>query len=247
MLMAFLKGKLSLRQTNMEDMLTSNVFGIMKYLSPSELLLPFLAHAVNFEGRHLLNGLDEATEVEYEFWPMLNEDGCNRCEPDVVLRIDEPNDRKIILLIEAKYLSGKSSEADDGADENTKPNDQLAREWDNLKLVAESEGREPILLYLTAGLSYPSEDINASQEELKTNGKTPGNVCWLTWRYLYSVTKKSENAMLQDLCDLMDKMQLTFFHGFSPLTDITPINWQFNKNFEWSMYNIPNLMWRFKQ
>jgi hypothetical protein len=243
MLMAFLKGKISLQQTNMEDMLTSNVFGIMKYLPPFELLLPFLAYAVDSEERPLLNGLDETSEVEYDFWPKLNEAGCNGCEPDVILRITETNGRKIILLIEAKYLSGKSSEADESAI----PNDQLAREWDNLQLIAAGEGREPILLYLTAGLSFPSEDISASQKELETKRETQGIMCWLSWRHLYTITKNSNCEMQKDLSRLMEKMQLTFFHGFSLLTEITPINWQFNKNFEWEVDDIPNLTWRFDQ
>ncbi len=243
MLMAFLNGKLSLRQTNMEDMLTSNVFGLMRYLPPSKLLLPFLALAVDSDGRHLLSGLDETSEVSYDFWPTYKEARCNSCEPDVVLKIDEPNGRRIILLIEAKYLSGKSSEAD----ENTRPNDQLAREWDNLQPIAVREGHEPILLYLTAGLSFPSEDISASQKELIKAQKSSGIMCWLSWRHLYAITKDSEHARLKDLSCLMDKMQLTFFSGFSQVQNVPPINWQFKKNFEWEMGNIPNLRWSFER
>ena len=50
---------------------------------------------------------------------------------------------KTIILVEAKYKSGKSSEADDGE----KPNDQLAREWDNLSVLARRKDLVPILIY----------------------------------------------------------------------------------------------------
>ena len=45
MIHALLNGKLSADQENMEDILTSNVFGLLRYLPPEHGLLPFLAHA----------------------------------------------------------------------------------------------------------------------------------------------------------------------------------------------------------
>ena len=46
MIEALLRGKLSREQENMEDVLTSNVFGMLQYVAPELGLFPFLARAV---------------------------------------------------------------------------------------------------------------------------------------------------------------------------------------------------------
>lgn len=50
MLVALLHGKLSRDQENMEDILTSNVFGVMRYLPPAIALFPFISKASSPEG-----------------------------------------------------------------------------------------------------------------------------------------------------------------------------------------------------
>ena len=45
MIEALLRGKLSREQENMEDVLTSNVFGMLQYVAPESGLFPFLAQA----------------------------------------------------------------------------------------------------------------------------------------------------------------------------------------------------------
>jgi hypothetical protein len=47
MLQAMLRGKLTRSEEGMEDLLTSNTFGVLKYLPPEAALLPFLRCAVN--------------------------------------------------------------------------------------------------------------------------------------------------------------------------------------------------------
>jgi hypothetical protein len=53
------------------------------------------------------------------------------------------------LLVEAKYLSDKSSEEDAGI----APQDQLAREYDNLERKAKQENATPIFMYVTADMA----------------------------------------------------------------------------------------------
>ena len=80
MLMALLRGKLSREQENLEDILTSNVFGLLKYLPPEEGLFPFLSHAQTLDGRRPLEGAVPGAKVEYQFWPWYAEEDCNACE-----------------------------------------------------------------------------------------------------------------------------------------------------------------------
>ena len=50
MLQALLRGKLSRVQENMEDVLTSTVFGLLRYFPVQSGLWPFLSHAANVQG-----------------------------------------------------------------------------------------------------------------------------------------------------------------------------------------------------
>jgi len=70
---------------------------------------------------------------------------------------------KTWLLIEAKYQNGKSSTA---SENQCPPNDQLAREYDNLKILSEQKRiNQFAVIYLTADFSCPTEDLKASSEE----------------------------------------------------------------------------------
>ena len=91
------------------------------------------------------------------------------CEPDVLIRIDPPEGDRYLVLIEAKYRSGKSSDREPTANqtESNEPiqdiKDQLAREWQQPRLLAAKETRAPVLIYLTADVSYPREELIESQ------------------------------------------------------------------------------------
>jgi hypothetical protein len=107
MIPALLHGKLTLKQENMEDILTSNVFGLLQYVRPECGLFPFIARARALEGdsrplAHLISKDGPATEAEYDFWPQWN-----HCQPDVVLSVS--GHQRYLVAIEAKYRSGKSS------------------------------------------------------------------------------------------------------------------------------------------
>lgn len=78
MLHAFLHHKLSPEQENMEDILTSIVFGLAKYF-PADVLAPFVAEAVTLDGQRPLAFLAERPErhtVRLQFWPRFKEPRC---------------------------------------------------------------------------------------------------------------------------------------------------------------------------
>ena len=75
---------------------------------------------------------------------MIEEPGCILCESDLIIRLDDKTGRHLIF-VEAKYLSGKSSEEDLSIEE---PYDQLAREWDNLVSIARRETQSPYFFTL---------------------------------------------------------------------------------------------------
>ncbi len=253
MLQALLHGKLSRDQQNMEDVLTSNVFGLLRYVPATLGLLPLLSRSKSINGSQPLDwmadlGDTDINSVDYAFWPYLSEGDGKPCEPDLVVRLQLPANRKLLVLIEAKYRSGISSQAS-ASDEPL--NDQLARELDNLILTARKEAAEPFLIYLTDSIGFPESDVIESIAEYQE--KRPGNLVKtallaLSWREIPEVFDSSDNLILKDLCSLCQRLGLSFFHGmhvprwqqqrlwrFNPLPhrwirldDTTKINWRFN-------------------
>lgn len=260
MIPALLHGKLSRRQENMEDILTSSVFGTLQYLPPEGGLFPFL-QCTRFPNGGGFNALEfgPGTNVEYEFWPQLhervpggcNEDRCIPCEPDVLLKIKPPVGRSIYILVEAKFRSGKSSDA---TDSEVAPTDQLAREWDNLVELAYRRNAEPHLIYLTADVGIPGEEIQASEREYLS--KRPAGAAfscgWLSWRHLERVIRKLneqgvDNPCLRDLTRLCRRLDLHFYDGISKITP-EALHWRFQtaaQVFNWLDRTPEDITWRF--
>jgi len=251
----------------MEDILTSNVFGALKYLQPNEGLLPFLAHARAGGSLPFADFVGRNPKITYQkFWPWHEQKGCNGCEPDVEIHLQFADGKKFIFFIEAKYRSGKSSEECDEEvlDAEPKPPiDQLAREWHNLILLAKERGATPKLVYLTAGVENPHKDIEASSEAFAS--KCPGDVqafdcAWLSWRHLAQSMHKSSGPIQCDVLDMLEKLNLTFYRGIPHFPQFTVGDWRFeterhaiqrNKvptrsdKFGWSFDVTLDLNWRF--
>lgn len=249
MLQALLKGKLSREQENMEDILTSNVFGLLKYIPPQEGLLSYLALAEEKGGNHpleFLNSLNDGSKVsiEYEFWPWWEESDCIGCEPDVVLKLKLPDKQDLLILIEAKYLSGKSSEADESYDT---PTDQLAREWDNLNERTNNSDENPVLIYLTAHYAYPYQDVDDAINEFRDKRPEEAEpvIYWLSWRHFCKVCENTSNPVLVDIRYLLERLNLKFFDGVK--LEYVHIPWSFEKIFNWQEYaKIQAINWRFE-
>lgn len=250
MLDALLRGHLSREQENMEDILTSNVFGLLKYLPAEKGLLPFLAGAEDIDGEMPLAFLAKAQGVEeqrYEFWPNWNYTGEGTCEPDLVLRLSWPG-RKLLIVVEAKFHSGKSS----GPDEKSEAlKDQLAREWDNGVRVAQAEGREPWLVYVTTDAGCPVRDLRESIAEYKAkrNDEPPPRILWLSWRRISEVYRDSTDPILVDLMRLAKRLNLVSFSGFTPIETVPIIEWRYSDSgYRWPILDeLPLVTWRYKK
>jgi len=266
MIEALLNGKLSREQENMEDILTSNIFGLLQYLPPHRGLLPFLRSATMLEGvqqNPLKDCGFEGTDsmlAEYEFWPRFAEMGCRPCEPDVLVRLsDQSAQKRFMVIIEAKYRHGKSSyasgdESDAVAEVPTAPpNDQLAREYDNLLRLAERENAKPLLIYLTADTAPPANDIEDSKNDFKDNSKyrdSEFRCAWLSWRHLSEVFDNPKcDPILQDIVRLTKRLNLIFFKGVDVAARFPILSWKFEQpvvNFDWLFAPLPVFEWNFR-
>jgi len=258
MTIAEIRGKISSSGNNlndrMEDLLTSNVFGTFRYLPLHLGLLDFISTAINRDKKSL-NLSVKPIRANWSFWPYLQIPGAKNCEPDVLIGLEDNHGNIHIVMIEAKYLSGKSSEED----ESEQPNDQLARELHNLRILkpeditwAESKNiKERTLVYITQDAGIPISEISQSLKEYHQKRHDNPEIFWTSWRFLpqlvESIIRKAENeyqtAILQDLLELLIKKHLTMFHGMVPISfTLKPQNFMFYQmaplKYVWPQFQI---------
>lgn len=213
---AEIHGKISRSGSNlsemMEDLLTSYVFGALRYIDDDLGINPILSEAVNLNDLYL--EIAECGNWEYDFWPRYT-----RSEPDVFLRNKTMN-----IFIEAKLHSGKSGvfsneSRTEELSESYVYKDQLAREW--MDLVEIDKGRKSILIYLTNNLVLPESDIQESCNELvEQKDKFKSSTYWLSWNQIYFTLCKlrknvelteQQKRVITDIIQVLDHRNLKSF------------------------------------
>lgn len=251
MTIAEVRGKISETGSNlserMEDLLTSDVFGCFRYIPPELGLKPFLETAQSPNAQSIYYPA-EVVRVRYSFWPWLKIRGCNSCEPDLVIGV-ETKQGIHVYMIEAKYYSGLSSDSDD----SDSPNDQLARELDNLDHVSFHDFAWPPnlnilsrnLIFITKDMKIPSTLIANSLEEYTNKQCNDGDIFWTSWRFLPNLIQKKMDevsevpyqAVLQDMLSLLKKKGLEMFHGIQPVDS-------FFRKIDFRFYKISSRQYR---
>lgn len=213
MLQAQLKGKLRRDEEEMEDLLTSNVFGSIEYSGDTQVFEEILHQAEASDGSRPLFDLT-VTKAAFDFWPLLEHPGCNPCEPDVTIMAELSGRRRMLVLIESKFHSPKSSFGDET---QAVPTDQLAKEWDNLLPEARFKEAEPIILYVTADFLFPTADIAEALTNFnnKREGLPAPRVMWISWRAVRIILGRCGQRMLKDAAEILRSLGLVFFEGIS--------------------------------
>ncbi len=217
-----------------EDLLTSNVFGCLRYLPPAKALVPFIRTALSLEKKPI-DIPEEIIKAYATFWPFLRATGHSNCEPDVVLGLETADDHLYVVMIEAKYLSGPSSEAD----EKDLPHHQLARELDQLSVIdATAFGWETcakpsacFLVYVTRDNTMPTEDIKEGLSEYCKKSKKTAEVYWTSWSKLPSILEtcltteliSEHRLIMQDMLVLLKQKWLITFNGVDSIKTLYPI------------------------
>jgi hypothetical protein len=195
LIQAVLEGK-SLGYEYTEDILTSTVFGTLKYLRPDMVLIPFIESALLYNKERTtlweklnIEGIELRCyrEVEYIFWAWNQNYG----EPDLILifRDHVHGLEDLLLVVEAKFKSGKS-----GTDEN----DQLARYFEAINFAIENfaessvsgfRGKKGYIIYLTEAEAY-SDIMKTTQIIQNMHNEIKENIFHLRWHQLYKTLEK---------------------------------------------------------
>ncbi len=224
MIFAELRGKLgvdySRAHERAEDLLTSTVFGLLRYLTPADGLLAILQRARpvrvedgTIEARPDPNWLEVGlvADVGVEFWPYWPGYG----EPDVLLTLrDRAGQPVSLVLIEAKLHSPKSGRAgvdDELTEEGAADPDQLVRYWRGLQVLPGFPSIPRHLVYLTKHGAAPAGELAESVRRAPEM-----RLAWLSWRDIWAVADSAAGTSLPaaDLAQLLAYKGLKNFNGF---------------------------------
>ncbi len=246
MTIAELHGKLAPDKPNgvhdrMEDLLTSDVFGTMKYTGWQHGFLDWLllAEPAPIEpapppiSTYLVP--ERTTQVGYRFWPTLR----NKREADVGLLFCFEERDPLLILIEAKYKSG-TSDWDGGepgdpysltgnqiADQVRGLNQMMAHELLNLfepalwfRKLNDPGSIQKVHLFVTIHTVLPARDYELSKKKLSAPWPLPAY--WLSWTSLaeclsnhLDASERCVRELIGDLCRLLHRKELVPFIGFS--------------------------------
>lgn len=220
---AELNGKLPILE-NQEDVLTSNTFGLFKYLSDNRVLVNILNKSETINGKklekcHSYNLLEYQPEII--FWKNLGKYG----EPDIIIRFRSPSKEDLYIGIEVKFYSSKSGEGDD---------DQLMRYFNAIEQLSIMNDSQFLgIIYLTKHSS--NIEIKDTLDCLKNKKimNCEEKIFQLRWHNITSAISDycskdindQDKAILGDLHKYLIFKNLVSFNEFSYLKDdflITP-------------------------
>lgn len=260
MLQAELNGKIPSSIANSEDLLTSSIMGSIRYLKNHRIIQDIMAVSTNVNHRRLFMD-KEITDIVYYFWPKLE-----NSEPDLIIVMNDVNNRAQIYCIEAKYFSGKSSDEDVTVDIEERKNfqrDQLARQVEDLHLdstyhllnIKRTNVEHVNMIYLTNDTYIPAVDIEKSYESIQRIDFNLDDMYWLSWKGIYNEVKKNrlntvqDQLIINDILKLLEKKSLVSFAGFVNLNSVDQMDWRYSTSrniMNWMTHHVEDLNWKYK-
>lgn len=181
--------------TRSEDLLTGNVFGILKNLNRSYGLKPFLESAIGIKFSK-----SEFENVEFHFWNRIptKRKGEGSTEVDLIIQSETT-----LFFIEAKYGAQASS-----GTTNEKDRNQLKRNLDLGRIYSRDLGLEDFhLIYLT---------LDHYEPEIAHNYRDEPNFSWTNWGTIAKTLHKNIQSLTESekryAGDLIDYLAYKGFH-----------------------------------
>ena len=131
------------------------------------------------------------------------------------------HDREVHLVVEAKRRSGKSGEGG---------HDQLARQVVNGRALAGGRAGFVGVVYLTAHLGIPVDDLEASAVALRDHFRhPPAPIWWVSWHYLAHLLDEAKARLAGDglrgslserAAACLRRWRLGRFRGITPVSTL---------------------------
>jgi hypothetical protein len=221
-----------------EDVLTSTIFGNLRYFSDQNILIHFLNEAIDINGDKLK--IDDENIFEIHFWEKFYiKNNHQYDEPDLYL-----TNANYDIIIECKYFS-ILSEVSASNDNKIDYSNQIIR----YSKIIEKSNRNKVIIYLTRDAIMPYKIISSTIRKLKRNI----HLYWLSWRMLYKAMDKlrnqiyghGEKQLFKDLFLFLKRRKLTVFCGLN-IHDVI-LHWKYLKQYKYIPKNfITCNFWRYK-
>jgi hypothetical protein len=250
MLAAELHNKISLgRPPNqrMEDVLTSYVLSLFRYLNDLRIPLSFLRCGKNLLDRHF--EIANLKLCKIFFWPRFRTTHSRNREADALLILEQESGHKTALLVESKYDSGLHNvqpgeevfAPEEGQEMSEFSGQQLADEYMGIKhcawirpknLSKELENVEArLIFYITTHYEMPQPDLRDALAVLADKSAAESELFWVSWRSLHSILTKEnecgypgytlgEKNLLDDVWRVLDQRNVAEFVPFNRLNSI---------------------------
>lgn len=227
MIQAVIQGKASGIEYS-EDILTSTVFGTLRYLPISTVLIPFIESAFLYDDCRITlwkvlknRGIElrHYQKVNYVFWPRHS----NLGEPDLLLLFMDhvQGEEDWLLIVEAKFKSPKSS---------TGEYDQLMRYYNAVneyiegfsdREISSFKGKKGYIIYVTE--SEAADEIEESIKCIKNKDESFNNgIFHLRWHQLHKVLSNIidtyspvEKLIASDIMKYLERLGLRDFSRIS--------------------------------
>ena len=215
MIEAEMKNKIPKLET-WEDILTSNVFGLLELIDYNY-LLDIVSKAKNHQGDSIENILRDKKIVDVELWKSFNNIG----EPDILVTLDDDT----FFIIEVKYFShehNKKEQVEDETDfEKYQEKGQLAK---YLNIEIPNKKKSDFIIYLTA--NYQSLKIIENSES--TSKERLNGIYHIHWNdfngHLISLQPEGiEQKIINKIRKYLDHKGFTYWQGFKYKTDYEDI------------------------
>ncbi len=249
-MIAEINNKISSSGTNLsdrlEDQLTSDVFGAIRYLPIDIGILPLLNHCHSCDIEKIFEFLSKSKNTVYHFWPKSLVYG----EIDLIIEFynQENTHTEGILGIEVKYNSPISSDQEIPKDVHQRDEEIVIHQlWRYMKLLKQRYPLAPKgLIFLTNDMKLSKYHIN------KANILDKGHSCVIglsiSWSKVHQAIYKEKiknhsfpfNLIIADIEILLKHKQLD---SYIPLTipKIPSIGYKFTKKKVTFIYIIPNI------
>lgn len=235
-----------------EDILTSHVFGLLEFVRPELILIPWLNLGKNLNG--FLLGLSKEPAVLYmDFWSRFLDQG-DRTETDIMITLSWSDGCNELIAIEVKYKSGPSGWPISST-LDYRVRGQLGKEWKIASRLPASrtpgnpqEIARRSLVYITPHPALPVDVLAVMVNEVEQ--KEPDQpsfrpnlywVCWLDLVPLINQAVQDNKLHPHEALALTRLYNLLQFRNLSSMSKpIAPnlsnlIDWEYlNKNYNWS-------------
>ena len=195
-----------------EDILTSNVFGLLELIEYKH-LLGLVSMARNHENDSIKNKFKDKKIQTVELWKNFKNIG----EPDILVKLDDGT----FFIIEVKYFSHehnkKNKEMKDNSEEQYKEDGQLSKYLD----IEIDKQKSDFIIYLTA--DYQS--IKQIKDSKSTSKECLNNIYHIHWdmfnEYLGNIKNLEgiEKNIVNKIIEYLDYKGFEQWEGFSYKTE----------------------------